>query len=92
MKLSDKQIARLAKAIFGELKSNGLVTFKDKEDKVFHRACDIVKGNFDDERKLDEEVNMMLDDLERQHGGEFQRYKMFPMLKKKLAQQKGFVL
>ncbi len=92
MKLNSKQIDRLVKHIFNELKSQNLITFKEKEEKVFQRACDIVLENIQHERDLDQEVNVMLDDLERDHGGEFQRYKMFPLLKKKVAKEKGFVL
>ena len=92
MKLTDKQTQRFVKFIFDELKAQDLITFKSKESDVFNRAIEIVKNNFREEELLDEEVNKMMDDLERQHSGEFQRYKMFPMLKKKLAQQKGFVL
>lgn len=92
MKVTNAQIERLVRYIFEELKSQSLITFKEKEETVFKRACDIVKQNIEDEKHLDAEVNAMMDDLERQHPGEFQRYKMFPMLKKKLAKEKGFVL
>jgi hypothetical protein len=44
------------------------------------------------ESDLDHEVNRMMDELERQNPGEFQRYKMFPMLKKRLAKEKGIIL
>ena len=42
--------------------------------------------------ELDAEVNRMMDDLEKQSSGEFQRYKMFPMLKKRLAKEKKIIL
>ena len=92
MKLTDKQMVRMVKYIFEELKADKAVTFKEKEEKVIARGVDIIKANFKEESDLDVEVNDMMDDLERQHAGEFQRYKMFPMLKKKLAKDKGFVL
>jgi len=41
---------------------------------------------------LDVEVNRLMDDLERQNPGEFQRFKMFPLLKKRLAKEKGIIL
>jgi hypothetical protein len=34
----------------------------------------------------------MMDDLERQNPGGFQRFKMFPMLKRRLAKEKGIIL
>mgnify|MGYP000253523519 CR=1 FL=1 len=92
MKLSSKQIDRLVTSIFNELKSQSVITFKVDEEKVFQRAVKAINDNIDAERDLDQKVNDMMDDLERQHPGEFQRFKMFPMLKKKLAQEQGFVL
>ena len=78
--------------IFKELKEGSLIEFKTKEDEAYMRAIDIVNQDFERERELDEEVNQMMDDLERQSNADFQRYKMFPLLKKKLAEQKGIVL
>jgi len=92
MKLTEKQTQRLVKFIFDELKAQNLITFKSKELDVFSRAIEIVNANIREEQLLDDDVNQMMDDLERQHAGEFQRYKMFPMLKKKMAQERGFVL
>ena len=92
MKISDKQMQRMAKLIIEELKSENFIQFKSDEQTVLSRAVAIIKKNYNDERALDQEVNDMMDDLEQQHAGEFQRYKMFPMLKKKIAEQKGFVL
>ncbi len=92
MMMTDKQIQRMVKLVFDELKEHNVVTFKDKEQKVFSRASELVKNDFLHEKDLDEEVNKMMDDLERQNPGSFQRYKMFPLLKKRLAKEKGIVL
>ena len=78
--------------ILRELKDQNVMTYKAKEQDVHARAKAIIKGNIQDEAKLDEEVNAMMDDLERKNPGEFQRYKMFPLLKKRLAKEKGFIL
>lgn len=92
MKVTDKQIKRMSDLIFQELKQQNIVEFKVDEPKVLARACQIIKSNFDAERALDDEVNKMMDQLEGQHPGEFERYKMFPLLKRKLAKEKGFIL
>jgi hypothetical protein len=92
MKVSDKVIHRMVHSVFKALKEQNTVTFKEKEDKVFRRACEIIMNDFNREAQLDVEVNKMMDDLERQNTGEFQRYKMFPMLKKRLAKEKGIIL
>lgn len=85
-------IERLVHSVFKELKEQNIVTFKDKEDKVYRRACEIIAQEYQRESALDAEVNKMMDDLERQNPGEFQRFKMFPLLKKKLAKDRKIVL
>lgn len=92
MKVTDKQIQRMSALIFNELKQQNIVHFKADESKVLARATEIIKSNFAQEKALDEEVHKMMDQLESQHPGEFERYKMFPLLKKKLAKEKGFIL
>jgi hypothetical protein len=92
MRITPLQIERIARKIFEELKSQKVVEFKVPEEKAFKRACEIIKADFDRELQLDREVNLMLDDLERKNPGEFQRFKMFPMLKQRLAKQKGIIL
>lgn len=92
MKLSDKAIQRLVYSIFKEFKADNVITFKEKEEAVVHRAQEIIKADFARERALDQEVNSMMDDLERKNPGAFERYKMFPMLKKRLAKEKGIIL
>ncbi len=44
------------------------------------------------EKELDQEVAQRLDELEKTHKGQFERYKMYPLLKKKLAEQKSLAL
>lgn len=84
---------RMASAIMRGLKEqNAIEQFKEKEEVVLERAYAIIKADFEREAELDREVNRMMDDLERQNPGEFQRFKMFPMLKKRLAKEKGIIL
>lgn len=83
---------QIARTVIDELKAHNQLTFKVPEEKVYERAFELVKADFDKEAQLDKEVHAMMDDLEKQNPGEFQRYKMFPMLKKRLAKEKGIVL
>ncbi|MGE4133618.1 MAG: DUF507 family protein [Bdellovibrionales bacterium] len=93
MKVTEKQMRRMAEAIFRGLKEQKVIEqFKDKEENVLNRATAIIKADFDREMALDREVNRMMDDLERQNPGEFQRFKMFPLLKRRLAKEKGIIL
>lgn len=92
MKPSEKLVSRLVNSVFKELKAQNIITFKAKEESVVRRANEIIMQEYRNEAVLDEEVNRMMDDLERQNPGQFQRFKMFPLLKKKLAKEKGMVL
>ena len=92
MKMNEKQIQRMAKIVIDKLNEEKIVIFKEAEEKVRRRAVEILKADFDREKSLDAEVKKMLDDLERQNPGSFQRFKMFTLLKRKLAQEKGIVL
>ncbi len=92
MKLTHIQMDRLVRKIFEELKKDNIIQFKTPEDKVFKRAVELVQKDYQQEAELDQEVNKVLDDLERKNAGEFQRYKMFPLLKKRLAKEKGVIL
>jgi hypothetical protein len=92
MKVSEKQMKRMAEAVLRGLKEQQVITFKEKEDAVVERAFAIVRADYQREAELDQEVNRMMDDLERQNPNGFQRYIMFPMLKKRLAKEKGIIL
>jgi hypothetical protein len=92
MKLQPVQIERLVHNIFDRLKEMQLIEFKKSEKEVFARAIELVNLDFKREEDLVREVNSMMDDLEKQNPGAFDRRKMFPLLKQKLAKQKGIVL
>ncbi len=92
MKINDRHMHRIAEAILKGLKSQKVIVFKEKEDAVLKRAQEIIRADFQRESELDSEVMRMLDDLEKQNPGEFQRYKMFPLLKKRLAKEKKIIL
>lgn len=83
---------RMVRKVFDDLKAQNLIEFKNPEDKVFKRAIELVQNEYKKEADLDREVHAMLDDLERKNPGEFERYKMFPMLKKRLAKEKKVIL
>gem|GEM_PF-349291 len=93
MKITESQMKRMASAIMNGLKQQqSIEVFKEKEENVYQRAFEIIRADFHREQALDQEVHKMMDDLERQNPNGFERYKMFPMLKKRLAKEKGIVL
>lgn len=83
---------KLVEKVFESWKKNNVIQFKADEKKVVARALEAVKADYQRETELDIEVNKMLDQLERTNGGEFQRFKMYPILKQKLAKERKIVL
>ena len=83
---------KLVEKIFEQWKKQNVIIFKDDEKKVFARALESVRQEYQKEADLDYEVNKMLDQLERTNSGEFERYKMYPILKKKLAKERKVIL
>ena len=83
---------KMIESIFAAMDEQKVVEFKDKPDVVLQRAITLIREDLAREAALDAEVNRMMDDLERQNPGAFQRFKMFPLLKKRLAKEKGIIL
>lgn len=92
MKLSETQIRRIASKISKSWAESSAIVFKADKEQIVERIIRIIRADLDREAGLDREVLAMMDQLERTHSGEFERYKMFPKLKKRLAEQKGIIL
>jgi hypothetical protein len=92
MKLSPNQMSKIAVEVFKALDSVENVTVNVDKEKFKSVISNVLKKNMEEEKELDQAVNDMMDTLEKQNPNSFERYKMFPLLKKKLAEQKNFVL
>lgn len=92
MKLTTSQIQRLSEKILKQWKAQNLITFKVDEKIVLKTIVDVITLNFKKEEQLDQDVKDLMDQMEREHEGQFQRHKMFPMLKQKLAKERKFIL
>ncbi|MGZ3691049.1 MAG: DUF507 family protein [Pseudobdellovibrio sp.] len=92
MKLTTSQIQRLAEKILKQWKAQNLITFKVDEKVVLQTIVDVITNDFKKEEQLDADVQALMDQMERQHDGQFQRHKMFPMLKQKLAKERKIIL
>jgi len=82
----------LARLLIEEWKKHNLVEWKADEDTIVSHIHHILLEDLSREKALEEEVNKMLDKLEKTHSGQFDRYKMYPLLKKKMAKEKGIIL
>lgn len=92
MKLTPLQMQKLVEKIFDQWKKQNIIVYKEDEKKVFARAMEALKEDIHKEELLDRDVMNMLDQLEKSNPGEFQRHKMFPMLKQKMAKERKMVL
>ncbi len=82
----------LAFLIIKEWEKSNLVTYPQGIDIVKQQINLILSEELKKEQQLDKQVQIMLDQLEKTHSHNFERYKMYPLLKKKLAEKKGVIL
>ena len=82
----------LAKLLIEEWDKTHSVKWLAKKEEVMAHIQQCIAEDLNKEKELEQEVQKMLDELENTHSGQFERYKMYPLLKKKLAQKKGFIL
>ncbi|MBX3039466.1 MAG: DUF507 family protein [Bdellovibrionaceae bacterium] len=92
MKLTPNQMQALAKKVLDHWKQNNLVQFKADEKDVSEKIVAIIRAEIQKEVDLEKDVHAMLDQLERSHGGQFERHKMYPILKNKMAKERKLIL
>ncbi len=92
MKLTPNQMNKIAAEVFNALAGVDNVTVNAGKEKFKSTVVQVLKQNMEDEKELDAAVNAMMEQLEQQNPNSFEHYKMFPLLKKKLAEQRGFIL
>ncbi len=92
MKLTPSQIQSLSEKIFNQWKSQNLITCKVDEKIVLKTIVDCITADIKKEDDLDRDVNALMDNMEKEHEGQFQRHKMFPMLKQKMAKERKIIL
>lgn len=91
MKLTASQIQRLSEKILNQWKSQNLITLKVDEKQVLQAMKDAINEELNAEMALEKEVHGLIEQMENQ-GQEFQRGKMFQLLKLKLAKEKKVIL
>lgn len=92
MKLTNQHLEVIVNKVLKAWKDQNVIQFKVDEKKVQARLLEALRVDYQKEIDLEKEVNKMLDDLERNNSGQFQRYKMYPLLKQKLAKEKKVIL
>ena len=90
MKKGTLQALRLSELIVKELSGNQSLQLKQDKELLQRRIAKKIQENFAQEQQITDEAYKMMEDLE-QKGQTFDRKAMFPLLKAKLAEKKGFV-
>lgn len=91
MKVKAEQIERLVDRLLKLYRSEDLMVLKAKEADIRAKIKGIVGRNFAEEEAIEEEARKML----TSHAGaikDMDHFKMFLLIKQKLAQKKGFIL
>lgn len=91
MDWNELRALRISEWIIKELESDKRIELKEDRDSIRKDIEQEIKKHFQAEKNLTEEVYQMMEQLEAQ-GHQFERQKMLPILKKQLAQKKGFPL
>ncbi|MDE0151692.1 MAG: DUF507 family protein [Bdellovibrionales bacterium] len=81
-----------AKKLVKDFENNKGIQLVKDEEAVVQEISLILSRDLDKEKELDQEVTRLLDELEQAQPGGFDRGKMRPMLKRKLAEKKGIIL
>ncbi len=82
---------RISELVLRELQKIRGIQISGSPEALRKRIAHLIHLNFQQERELEREAARMMDELERQ-GHAFERGKMRPLLKRRLAEKKGFVL
>ena len=91
MKLSNHQLEVMISLVFKFWKEKNIATFKVDEKVAFQRALEVLKNEFETEKKIENEAKAMVEQLEKQNP-DIEPHKMYLMIKKKLAKDKGLIL
>jgi len=91
MKIKPEQIERLVDQLLKRYYAKDLIVVKTTEEDVRAKVREIIAQNFQQEEAIEEEARKMLASHGRQVK-EIDPYKMFVLIKQKLAEKRGFVL
>ena len=92
MQLKFSQLEPLARHIVKSLKDKKLALFSQSDEILAGLIGTIFKNNFEQEQKLNDEAQKLLDINKKKIGQNIDEEKAFSMIKKQLAKEKNFVL
>ena len=92
MQLKFSQLEPLARHIVKSLKDKKLALFSQSDEILAGLIGTIFKNNFEQEQKLNDEAQKLLDINKKKIGQNIDEEKAFSMIKKQLAKEKNFIL
>jgi hypothetical protein len=93
MRLSKEMIQHMADALAANLESKGIAEYEVPKSAIAEKIAEVITANMQDEEKLNKDVEKLLTAHEAEIAKENMDYrKVFELTKKKLAQDRGFVL
>lgn len=92
MKIKQEEVQRVCRLVLEKLKEKKMITFKATEKKVHDVLTATFLKNLEEEQTIDEEARRILEENMQFTQQDLDRQKMFLMIKRKLAKDRGFVL
>ena len=92
MRFTDQQIRRMADHLLSALIDRGGATLKAERGGVLACMEEIVRAELAKEQELDKEVLGLMENQLRKAPADVDRQKLFLMIKKKLAEERGIPL
>ncbi len=93
MKIKQEQIERVCRLVLEHLKEKKMVIFKAPEPQVYQKLVNTFVKNIQQEDAIDEEAKRILEEtLANASDDSLDRQKMFLMIKRKIAKERGFIL
>jgi len=91
-RFTDEQLQRIAERLLADLLQQGGAVLKAERHRVTAVMVKALRGNLDQEQKLDAEANALLEAHLRQAPPGVDRQKLLLMIKRKLAEERGIPL
>lgn len=92
MRMKPDQIKTVCQKVLQTLKSKGLLHAKKGDTEILHRMEEIFAADLRVEDDINDQAQKILDQYAQKMGANFDRQKMFQLIKKQLIKDKGLVI
>jgi len=93
MRITHERIAMMAKAIVQRLVAQRAIAVPDREAELIAHVTALIEGELAQEDRLNQEVRELLKQYQRQiDSGQIDYQRMFTMVKRQLAKERGVII